>query len=302
MADFPSGLSNPVGSSVIKRVDAIVNDNTILDAHISAAALKPSAAAEGNLAMYGSDKQTLDSDYPATWLPLPPHMYVGRELPFSWEQIKAKAAAGDFTGIRVGDYKTISLSTNEVVICEVAGLDTYYQYGDTAVGHHIDFISRDCLAATYAYNATATNSGGFVGSALKTTLNGTIYNTLPSDLKALIIEKRGIVETKTAATASGWSWQNIGKLWLPSEREVCGQDIWSEHTFGAGLAVQYPIFKDSLRHIVKGAGNGGARADWWLLSSLAGSASYFCLVAGRGFPTNGSAATAARVPLCFRIA
>jgi len=199
--------------------------------------------------------------------------------------------------------RTLSNATFKM---EVAGIDTYYNYGDTAVPHHIDFISRDCLAGNLLYNATDTNSGAFIGSALFATLNnGTngLVKLLPADLAAVIIRKRGLTEIKTGATASNWAWNDMGKLWLPTEREVWGQDVWSEHNFGGGLAMQYPIFKDSSRHIFKGNGNGGFRCGWWGASSVAGSATYFCYVPIDGFASRASAINVnVRVPLCFRIA
>lgn len=245
--------------------------------------------------------------------------YGGREIPFTWAQIKAKIAAGDFTGLRVGDYKDITLNgtfydaaaganktiTNNVFRMEIAGIDSYYRYADTNVPHHIDFISRDCLAGNLLYNVTATNSGAYIGSALFTTLNGAngLQSLLPSDVAAVILNKRGLTEVKTSASASSWAWNDMGKLWLPTEQEVWGHVTWAEHGYGGGLSVHYPIFQDGLRHIVKGDGNGGSRCTWWCASSVAGSAAYFCYVTSTGYPYYASATAATvRVPLCFRVA
>ena len=243
--------------------------------------------------------------------------YGGREIPFTWAEIRTKVQAGDFTGLRVGDYKDIILNgtfydaaaaSNKTISSatfrmEIAGICSYYQYGDTAVGYHIDFISRDCYNVALSYNSTATNSGSFVGSALFTTLNGTsgIVSLLPSNVAAVVIVKRGYTETKTGADASGAAWNDMGKLWLPTEREVWGNPAWSELKYDSGLNVQYPIFKDGMRHIVKGSGYGGAPNIWRLASSMAGSADRFCSVNTNGYPTTTPATTAVRVPICFRV-
>ena len=250
--------------------------------------------------------------------------YGGREIPLTWAQIKAKVAAGDFTGLRIGDYKDIALNgsfydagsavtktlSNNVMRMEIAGIDSYYHYADTNVPHHIDFISRDCVPgvgtpAGLLYNTTATNSGGYIGSSLFTTLNGTngLQKLLPADVAAVILNKRGMTEVKTGASASSWAWKDMGKLWLPTEQEVWGQTVWAEHGFGGGLAVQYPIFQNGLRHIVKGNGNGGSRCYWWCASSMADSAAHFCFVSSYGFPSLTSAADAIiLVLICFRVA
>lgn len=245
--------------------------------------------------------------------------YGGREIPFTWAEISTKIKAADFTGLRVGDYKDIVLNgtfydaaaagnktmSNLTFRMEIAGIDSYYQYGDVAVPHHIDFISRDCYSEILLYNATDTNSGSFIGSALFTTMNGAsgIVQLLPSDVAAVTIIKRGLTETKTGADASSWAWNDMGKLWLPTEREVWGNPAWSEIRWGSGLNVQYPIFKEGTRHIIKQAGIGGSRCNWWCASSAAGSASHFCFVYSLGFPLSATATHPnLRVPLCFRVA
>ncbi len=220
--------------------------------------------------------------------------------------------------MRVGDYKDITIGgtyydaaaatnktlSSQTVRMEIAGIDPYYRYGDTPSPHHIDFISRDCLNALVKYNATNTNSGAFIGSALFTTLNGGsgIVSLLPADVAAVIIQKRGYTETKTGATASGASWNNVGKLWLPMEREIWGGSARGEIIYGNGLAVQYPIFRGSMRHIVKGAGHQGAAATWYIGSTINGSSSEFCATSASGVPNIYIASGENYVPLCFRVA
>lgn len=69
---------------------------------------------------------------------------------------------------------------------------------------------------------------------------------------------------------------------------------------GSGAAVQWPVFAGSLKHIIKGLGNGGSRYAWWCQSSCAGSAAYFANVSGGGLPDSAGAAAAwLSAPLCF---
>lgn len=254
----------------------------------------------------------------ALGIPVPAYEYSGREIPYTWAEIQAKVQAGDYTGMRVGDYKDITVSgtfydaagdkditIDETARMELAGPNAYIGYGDTAIGPCADFISRDCLSPTLMYNSTATNSGAYVGSMLYTTLNGErgIAALLPADVSAVIVSKRGLTEVKTAADASGWAWNDMGKLWLPTEQEVWGHAAWAEHGYGGGLSAQYLLFHGSLRHIIKGAGHGGSRIGWWCASSVAGSAANFCHVNKSGLSHSASATDApVSVPLCFRVA
>lgn len=240
----------------------------------------------------------------------------GKELAESWADLQTRIKAGNFSGIHIGDYKTITLTTGEKVVMEVAGIDQYYKCGDTAIGHHIDFISRDALKGAKQYNTTATNNGTadkkcpWLASALYSELNGTVYNTLPTDLKPYIIEKRALLEERYGSagnltTGSGWSWQNAGKLWLPTEVEVFGCTHWSQQGYGSGgggCNMQYPIFIGGSKHLIKGDGNGGSRCYWWELSAHGGSATLVCYVgSGGGAHSYSAAHTTIRAPLCFRI-
>ena len=243
----------------------------------------------------------------------------GKELTDSWAALKAKARAKNYSGIHIGDHKTINLSTGEVVVCKVSGLGQHERCGDTEIGGSIDFISGDCLKGAKVWNSTATNNGTadekrpWLASALYKALNDEstgVYATLPSDLKSAIIEKRALIEERYSAAGAvsadtGWSWANIGKLWLPTEIEVFGSPTWSEvgcGTGGGGCNKQYPIFAGNSKHLIKGDGNGGSRVYWWLLSVHRASASHVCYVSSHGDAYYASAAnTSIRAPLCFRI-
>lgn len=247
----------------------------------------------------------------------------GKELTESWAALQARVKAGNFKGIHIGDYKTITLTTGEVVVMEVAGIDQYYKCGDQEIGHHIDLISRDCLAnnpaGKFKYNDTNINNGTaaepnpFRASKLFKTLNDEasgVYATLPADLKPCIIEKRALLEKRYSDAGevnadTGYIWANMGKLWLPLEVEVFGHAPWSDvgyGTWGGGCNKQYPIFIGNSLHLIKGNGNGGAHYTWWEASALRGSATYFCYVGSAGHAHYYAATyTGISVPLCFRI-
>lgn len=220
--------------------------------------------------------------------------YSGKELPFTWAQIQAKCQSADWSGIRIGDYKKLVLTDSTTMIMEVAGIDTYYGYASNNK-HNIDFISRDCLPGAYQINPTNTNSGGWLASTLYTTLNSTIYNTLPSDVKSVIGLKRMLLENKVGTDSTSWAWHDEAKLWLPAELEVFGCQSWSEIGYGTGNFKQYPIFAGSERHIIKSS------SSWWTLSPMRASSSNFCIVIRYGNADSLNASDSLSVPLCFRV-
>lgn len=260
------------------------------------------------------------------------YTYDGQDLSqlFTAAELHQKVSSGDFSGIQNGDYWPITLTgsfkdyasgqtktLNNVVFKLEANINVYTNYGDTPVANHILFCSRDLIPLTLQmrsgdttwYDDSQTNP--WLGSALYQTLNAS------DGLQALVAATgigahmyagpndggmRFLLESKaTGATAAvSWGWGDRGKLFLPTEREVWGQDIWSEHTWGGGAAVQWPVFAGSLKHIIKGLGNGGSRYYWWCQSSYAGSAAAFAAVNRTGSPYSPRAATTwLSAPLCF---
>lgn len=254
----------------------------------------------------------------------------------AWAWIKARIQAADYTGLHIGDYIPFVAGGN-VIKAEIGGIDTYYNYGDTAVPHHIDFISRDCWPEAHVFNKVNYNNGTSVSpspwlaSDLYAWLNSLamqvpnattadpamvavdysatgVYDKLPAELKAVIVQKRALLPSRYTAGSlltddNSWAWADMGKLWIPSEIEVYGCEHWgSKNGYSSGGFQQYPIFATNMKR-VKGAGDGGTRAYWWLLSARGGSSAYFARVyyTGDGGSYIASYATI-RAPLCFRIA
>lgn len=243
-----------------------------------------------------------------------PQLYEGRELSeYTWAQLKTKCTNADFDDLRVGDYKTITLTGGEVVKMQIAGIDTYYKTTDQQLGHHIDWISIDCLADYVQWNTTNNNNGNatsphpWLVSNVYTYLNNTIYPKLPADVKAVIKNKRSLLESRYSASgaltdSTSWAWQDMGSLWLPHEYEVFGSVVWGTKGYSQGQAVQYPLFANSYMHRIKGKGNGQGRCTWWLSTVRSGNSTACCYIYSSGHAAYYSASYASiGVPVCFRI-
>jgi len=228
-----------------------------------------------------------------------------------WAWVKARAQAGNFTGLHVGDYVQFTVGS-DTVQAQIAGMDTYYRTGDsTQIGHHIDFISRDCLTETYQWNTTNINNGDetnaapWMVSALKAILDG-LVTSLPVGLQSVVVTKQAFIETRytsgsTLADSTSRAWNDMGKLWVPSEFEVFGTIVWGTRGYSQNGGVQYPIFGSSWKNRIKGSGHNGERTGWWLSSVYSGNSTNCCCINTDGRPHYNSASTARGVPLCFRI-
>ena len=227
-----------------------------------------------------------------------------------WAWIKARITAVDYSGLHIGDYVQFAVGP-DTVQAQISGIDTYYRTGDVEIGHHIDWVSRDCLLTPRQWNTTNINNGNasnpcpYMVSDLKASLDGLI-TSLPVGLQAVIVPKRMLLETRytsgsTLIDSTSWLWNDLGKLWIPSEFEVFGSIVWGTKGYSQNGGVQYPIFANGWKSRQKGAGHNGNRSTWWLLSVYGGNSTYCCRVDYRGYPSYSTASSALGVPLCFRI-
>ncbi|MGN0735210.1 MAG: hypothetical protein ACI4LP_05255 [Anaerovoracaceae bacterium] len=136
--------------------------------------------------------------------------------------------------------------------------------------------------------------------------NDGVWSKMPDALKNVIVTKRALLPKRYSASGAvssdnSWGWENMGKLWIPSEMEVYGTAVWGNSGYGTGGFVQYPYFNCNMRR-VKGLGDGGGRYYWWLVSALAGYTSDFANVYNYGIAsTTGASNPWIGAPVCFRI-
>ena len=253
-----------------------------------------------------------------------------------WAWIQARIKAGNYSGIHVKDFIPFTTTNSVTLHAEIAGIDTYRNYGSTVVGHHIDFICRELWPTLKPVNPVNYNNGigtcefpwlasdlyhwlnslsGSVPNA--TTVNPTlaevdytkdgVYYFLPANLKAVIVEKHLLLSKRYSASGlldddNGWDWKNIGKLWCPTECEVYGMPVWGGkggYSLG-GTALQYPIFAGNMNRVKY---RSGSRYSWWLLSPYASNSTYWCLVGSNGIAYYYNASyTYFAAPVCFRVA
>lgn len=77
----------------------------------------------------------------------------------AWAWIKARIQAGNYTGIHVKDFIPFTTTNGVTLRAEVAGIDTYRNYGDSSVGRHIDFICRELWPTRKPINPVNYNNG-----------------------------------------------------------------------------------------------------------------------------------------------
>ena len=214
----------------------------------------------------------------------------------SWVQIASVIRAGGAASIgwQVGDTKEISYQGTTLHV-RLSDLQTgRYQYANSTNTTNAVLEFVELLPTTYQMNSSGTNAGGWGGSALKTTLNSTILNNLPSDLAAILEE----VNVK-AANGGGSNYTQIedvaGKLFLPAEVEVASQ---SNSKSGEGTRWDYYVGATDSTRIKK---QNGSANTWWLRSPRGSSTASFCFIYNNGLPNNSNASSSIGVAVCFAL-
>ena len=222
-----------------------------------------------------------------------------------YDALHKRIAAGNFAGLRVGDYIDVPLVSASNVAAQqsvrflLAHFDPYYQCGDSAKGHHIAFIASAPVAVAKTvtgvandsylmWNTANTNQGTadvknpYLNSNLKA-WEKLFEACLPEGLTKYLLTQRVLLEERYSASgalsdSNSWSWKDIGKVWSPSEMEVYGCPVWGTKGYSVGFDCQWDLFRDTAHRI------NGNRCNWWLRSVMGGSSSDVCYV-----PTTGNA-------------
>ena len=181
--------------------------------------------------------------------------------------------------LSVGD--TVSISVNSASYSfRIMGfnhdtLSSSTAYGAaTATGKAgISFQMVDCLNTTYQMNSSNTNSGGWNGCALRSTLQSTIKNTMPAAWRNII--KTVSKKSGTGGGSSSGTQTTSDDLFLLSEIEIFGSRSYSV----SGEGEQYAYYKAGNSRVKK---VNGSAYWWWERSPFSGDSSYFCYVSNSG--------------------
>ena len=220
-----------------------------------------------------------------------------------YDALHKRAAAGNFAGLRVGDYIDVPLVSASAVAAQqsvrflLAHIDPYLYCGDNSKGHHIAFVASVPVAVAKTvtgvandsflmWNTTNTNQGTADQKCPYPNSNLKAWETafeacLPEGLTKYLLTQRVLLEERYSASgalsdSNSWSWQDIGKVWSPSEMEVYGCPVWGTKGYSVGFDCQFDLFRDTAHRL------NGTRDHWWLRSVMGGSSSDVCYVSYTG--------------------
>ena len=231
----------------------------------------------------------------------------------SWATIQKAVQNNNTSAYNVGDTKNVTINGNNYMvrianktIGEHCG-DNDTEYSQTACGFVVEFAD---IVEQRAMNSTSTNVGGWPATEMRTYLNGTFYNSLPSDLQAVIKPTRVI---SGHGSNDSTNFTTTDKLYLLSSEEVYGIDDGQYHFYDTAYGtshqleyysnngVTYSTNSWSGRNLDKTVKQYNSSNTWWWLRSANSNGSSSFRDVDYGDLNNNDASKTYGVAPAFRI-
>ena len=223
----------------------------------------------------------------------------------SWSTIAANVHAGNTSKYNVGDTKEVdlgSLGTHTVRIANKSACES--ETSETACGFVVEFAD---IITKQRFSSTNTNVGGWKDSEMRTYVNGTIYNALPSDLQNVITTTKVI--SGHGNTSGEANFETQDKLYLLSGHEVYEDGTSnqiSSHDTSYNNTKQLDYYKNQGVTTSSYAGAikqyNGSNSYWWLRSANSSTTYNFLIVFDIGGWSSTGAYSSRGVSPAFRIA
>lgn len=191
----------------------------------------------------------------------------------SWAEIAQISEAGDAAKyFKIGDEKTITLTTGEEITVQILGFNhDDLTSGGSGAKAGITFGMKNLLATIYPMNSERTNVGGWDTSTMRTSTMQTLLSQLPSDLRSAI---KNVYKTSLNGGGSSETTISIDTLFLFARVEVDGTTNTPDNAEGT----QYDYWKTHSNQTdrIKALSDGmGSPNYWWFRSTPTSSSEQF---------------------------
>ena len=193
----------------------------------------------------------------------------------SWATIASNVRNGNANRYPVGCTRSVNSNTVRVANNTTPSECSSYGFSQTACGFVLEFTN---IIATFKMNNDATAAGGWPSSALRSYVNGDLYNRLPSDLQNVIINTYVVSGATYGTIAStdklyllttrelysvGWTAQASSVDNLTATRQL---DYYSCSNVRGSMS-EYETPDPNLPVLLKDGGCGDECNYWWLRSA-----------------------------------
>ncbi len=216
----------------------------------------------------------------------------------SWKTIQKAVQTGNTSKYNVGDTKEVDLEDLGVHTVRISNMsECTTETSETACGFVVEFVD---IVTTQPFNSTNTNVGGWKNSSIRTYINGTLYNSLPSELQNAITSTKVISGHGSTETSN---FETQDKLYL-----LNAQEVWNGNSSdtSVGTSKQLDYYKNQGVTTSSYAGAikqyNGSNSIWWLRSAISSNTHYFLSVVSDGNWNDNIASSSLGVSPAFRIA
>ena len=200
---------------------------------------------------------------------------------------------GSFKDLWLGDYWTIG-----GVNYRIMDFDYWYQSGDTACTTHHVVVVPDTVLYNAQMNTTNVTTGGYNGSAMRTSNLNSAKTTIKNAFGAshILSHRELLTNAVSNGNSSGWAWFDAD-IELMSEHMVYGARAW-----GGGAHVGYDVgnAKSQLSGFKARGDMEHTRSGWYWLRDVY-SAAGFCNVHDYGYAHDSGASNSGGVRPAFPI-
>ena len=233
--------------------------------------------------------------------------FIPDNLPFniaSWSSIISNVKSGNISAYKVGDTKEVDLGTLGKHNVRIANISTPSEcstsdFSQTACGFVLEF--EDAITMK-SMNSTLTNVGGWPSSEVRTYLNDTVYNSLPSELK------EGIISTKVVSSHGSTETSNLisnDKLYLLAPKEIYSNYVNTTYDSAISSTRQmdyYASLNITMTNYHAASKKYNGSNTWqWLRSAVANGTTSFCSSGASGDGGIGEANSGRGISPVFRI-
>ena len=217
----------------------------------------------------------------------------------SWKTIQKAVQTGNTNNYNVGDTKEVDLESFGTHIVRISNMSACEsETSETACGFVVEFAD---VITKQQFNSTNTNIGGWKDSKLRTYVNETIYNALPTDLQNIVSSTKVI--SSHGSTSGETNFETQDKLYLLNSQEIWGSN---DYDTSVGVSRQLDYYKnlgvtmennsEATKQYLE------SNVHWWLRSSYIKNADYFLIVGSDGLWHGDNASSQDGVSPAFRIA
>lgn len=198
----------------------------------------------------------------------------------SWEDIDTSIRNGSYrTKYKVGDLVPLQIGQDGSEydgLAEIVAIDTDVDANGNTIP--LTFITKGLLNTNHVMNSTATNTGAYPASEMRTYIDG-LKSSLPVKLQTMIVAANKSCRDRYTDPLDGhyagsYDISTNLELWIPSMREISEKREFTVETTGPSYS---SLFNNDGKRIKYKLGDNIIANSWWTRTAYPNDTSFYCI-------------------------